>query len=304
MQIMNTSSFAANQNVAREHRLAPSMVSEDAPEKTGGGAGFTLIELLVVIAIIAILAALLLPALARAKDEGIRAHCSANVKNQVLGLTMYANESRDFYPNSEGIGNWAWDMPQYVQSFLVAEGAAMKIWYDPGTDHKFSPQQYQVEWTNYNNTTGNGWGNVGYALTFPGTASYSQIVSGFQFITNINTKLSATSVINAVNETVPIVPSKRALTACATMTEIAPDSIPTLYSKMSGYQWVNIADGFMGGAPLFPAGTTATSAHLKNATIPSGLNAGTVDGHVEWRDFRVILPRSGDSGGGVPYFFY
>jgi len=67
---------------------------------------FTLIELLVVIAIIAILAAMLLPALARAKESGRRIACLNNLRQLSLAAQMYVSDSQGFFPPRSNTDRW------------------------------------------------------------------------------------------------------------------------------------------------------------------------------------------------------
>ena len=82
--------------------------------------GFTLIELLVVIAIIAILASILFPVFARARENARRASCQSNLKQIGLGILQYKQDSEERYPTEgEGAQGWAMAIQPYVKSTQI-----------------------------------------------------------------------------------------------------------------------------------------------------------------------------------------
>jgi prepilin-type N-terminal cleavage/methylation domain-containing protein/prepilin-type processing-associated H-X9-DG protein len=97
------------------------MITKKNPAKLRDTRGFTLIELLVVIAIIAILAAMLLPSLSKAKEQSQGIKCMSNMRQMALGWRMYAQDNREYVVMSsanggsvakDALNNYAWTKQQ------------------------------------------------------------------------------------------------------------------------------------------------------------------------------------------------
>jgi prepilin-type N-terminal cleavage/methylation domain-containing protein/prepilin-type processing-associated H-X9-DG protein len=96
------------------------MKKRGSPQGQGSAAAFTLLELLVVIAIIAILAALLLPALARAKEKGLQAACYSNLRQVAIAARLYMSDyDGGLFHHHEG---WVLDDGSQVENLPTDPG--------------------------------------------------------------------------------------------------------------------------------------------------------------------------------------
>ncbi len=280
------------------------------PDRTLQKSGFTLIELLVVIAIIGILAGLLLPALAGAKERGRRAKCMSNMKQVDLVIKMYAsdnNESVPYCPDAQADTNTAYSgnslqSIQYcVGNVLTKNGASKEILYCPG----FSASQGPANgWWNYHSGTGKWATTIGFFfLTWRNNHENTKWDGnppgpgdGYPTIDDPNWLIKTMTKQIVVNGNK--IPYSAAVMVSDVVFSSAAGNLSDHFNRIS-YTGSNLnpVDDAEIRAALATAGGFSSS-HMGSGNKAAGGNQLFQDSHVEWKKVETLYAQKWNKGGG------
>ncbi len=214
--------------------------------------GFTLIEILVVIAIIAILAAILFPAFARARENARRASCQSNMKQIGLGIMQYAQDYDEGLPAIYNAapatgGYWTGAIQPYTKSTQILQCPSLAVGTNATGTAGFDSYGFNVALNKSGGLEG---------LKLPALNNVAELGMVFEDNLDANTNCTGYGLGGG---------------------PFGNGFISTWYSTTSGT------------APDYPFGNTANAVAGPDGRHFEGLNAAFADGHVKWMRYGAAI---------------